>query len=153
MSLRAPLLSSFLLLLACSVAWARVGESRARCDARYGAPVRVSDDGSLVTYRYGAQSVAVHFSRGVADMVSHSKLPSVAGESAFPFSDAQIVAILKANGGERSWLPQGSAAGGAWRTSDGSLYAVYYPSLNRILVYTQAFPQSGGGLLVAGGGG
>jgi hypothetical protein len=129
--------------LVSSLAFARVGEPRGLCDARYGQPVKVSDDGTLVMYKSNGRSVVVHFLGGCADMVSHSKLPSVAGESPLPFSDAQVVAILKANGGERSWVAEATETGTAWHTTDGALRAIHFRSLNRVMVYTRALADSG----------
>jgi hypothetical protein len=129
-----------LLGLVCALASGRVGESRRACDVRYGEPLRVSDNGSLVTYKSHGQSVVIHFAAGVADMVSHSKLPPMAGESAVPFTDAQAEVILKGNGATRVWVREKDRPyGAAWRTEDGVLYAVLDRAGTHLMVYTPAF--------------
>jgi hypothetical protein len=130
--------------LVCALASARVGETRRACDVRYGEPLRVSDSGSLVTYKSRGQSVVIHFAAGVADMVSHTKLPAIAGESPVPFNNAQLEDILKNNGGIRVWVREKERpSGAAWRTEDGVLHAALNRAGTQIMVYTPAFAAAG----------
>lgn len=100
----------------------------------------MSESGLLVTYKSHGQSVVIHFAAGVADMVSHSKLPAMAGESPVPFNNAQLESILKGNGGTRVWVKEKERPyGAAWRTEDGVLHAVLNRPGTQLVIYTPAF--------------
>jgi hypothetical protein len=127
-----------------SVAFARIGDSTRACERRYGSPVRASDTGSLVTYRSGRLSIVVHFSGGVADMVSYHKLPSGQGDPAPPFGREEVTELLDQNSGGGSWLDASSTTDATvWRTEDGTLRAVLDLTTNHLMVFTEVFAATG----------
>jgi hypothetical protein len=134
-----------LLALVSSIASARVGESGRRCEQRYGAPVRTSDNGSLVTYKSHGLSIVVHFTGGTADMLSFHKLPLGIEEPPPPFTDAEVRKLLEENGGERLWeTGAATTSSTAWRTEDGALRAILDVATAHLIIYTATFAEAVG---------
>ncbi len=125
-------------------AFARIGDTMGACEQRYGHPVRVSDTGSLATYRVHRLSVVVHFSGGVADMLSFRRLP-VAGSPvshapAKPFTGDEVEELLASSADGRTWIPESTTeSASVWWAEDGSLRARWDRSTHNVTIYTQEF--------------
>lgn len=133
------------LLFCAAPAVARIGDNTRACEVRYGKPVRISDEGDLATYKRGRLSVVVHFTGGVADMVSFRKLPRAGSpethEPAKPFEAEEVQSLLTDNSGGRAWIE--AASGGErtriWSVEDGALFARWDLATDSLTIYTQAF--------------
>jgi hypothetical protein len=127
-----------------SAVFARIGDTSRVCERRYGSPVRMNETGTLVTYKSGRLSIVIHFSGGVADMVSYHRLPPNADESAVPFAKAEIADLLEANGGGQTWAEAAATPDATvWRTEGGGLRAIFDVATNHLMVFTEAFGASG----------
>jgi hypothetical protein len=138
-----------LLLLLSETAAARIGETPRVCEQRYGRPVRVSDTGSLVTYRIRRLSVVAHFAGGLADMLSFRKLPAAGGPAthvpAKAFTDAEIQELVETSASGGVWiLVSATVEATTWRVEDGSLHARWDRRSDSLTVYTQGFADHAG---------
>ncbi len=113
-----------LLVAFTSSAFARLGETLQQCQVRYGAPVKVHMPS--VFFRKEKWSVCVTFFQGKADSISYAKIPDQ--DDRFAFTENEVEAFMKANGGERAWvdLPASIGKGQHWATKDGEVIATLY---------------------------
>lgn len=92
----------------------RIGETKAQCDARYGQPEEIRDDGT-VKYIKTPFLVLVKFNdRGVADNIQFTSFE--------PMLDEQVISVVKNNFMGKAPFPNGA---NQWRTADNSIAAVY----------------------------
>lgn len=129
------LLPLVLCALLVSPALARVGETKAECEARYGKPAKTEKYLSFDLYLYVKSGfvIAVMFDAERAGTVQYQH---ETGEEiiAPEITDAELEALLKANAGGSSWIEdKGVIAKRSWKRADGVLMARYNP-LDRTLL-------------------
>lgn len=102
---------------------ARVGETVAEIEVRYGKPIEsgtVTSGAEGKRYHFEGMEIVVFFADGTSGMEIYLK---TSGE--FSENEAQI--ILKANGGAKAWDPYHEAGTHeAWWLEDGSLMAIFH---------------------------
>ncbi|MCW1887875.1 hypothetical protein OKA04_24290 [Luteolibacter flavescens] len=124
-----------LLLLTALPAAARLGETRAQCDTRYGKPVAFTTRSGNPIYLKGGQEIVVGFLDDKAIFIRFSKLAPGAKESDIPLdsdktaqlSEAEMDVLLKANAATFKWTRQPDEDGAdiVWSLSDGKCRATY----------------------------
>jgi hypothetical protein len=121
-----------LLAAACALvagtAQARVFETVAQCDARYGKPVSTvkTEIGSNVSYAKNGVSITVEFRKDAAVSVTFFKATDKdKPDENRTWSKDEIQKLLEANGGERKWGPVRKDMHGQpyWKSGDDALTA------------------------------
>jgi len=103
----------------------RIGETRAQIEARYGTPLKNTDDGSCVFLKGGFR-IVVSFYQDTADLIIYGKAEQDALDNSVEMSDNEIQTLLKACGGEKKWKPREViSVDKQWLTEDETLFAVY----------------------------
>jgi hypothetical protein len=104
-------------------AYAILGETREQCTARYGKPIETSVNS--MTFLHGGYQIIVRYAEKKAVIISYTKEKEedAAGNRIF-ISDAEVMTLLKSNGGKQEWkaiereLPED-----AWHSADKKFYA------------------------------
>jgi hypothetical protein len=92
--------------------FARVGETLAQCEARYGKGTEYGDAETCIFSKAGI-SVGVHLYQGKVDQIAYWKEEGT-------FSTSETEAFLKANCSNKRWI---KADGGSWTTEDRGIVA------------------------------
>ena len=123
------------LAIACltpSIAFARIGESRANCDRRYGRPTKTYGSNKV---DYTKNGIGIHcvFSGSTPGAVCEHIIYN-SGLTA-PISDKQVTDLLQANSGGKSWGrpitengPFGSII--TWKRTDGAIATYSFEIFN-----------------------
>lgn len=97
----------FTLLLLCLIsatpALARIGETRAQCAARYGAPVLVNEKEQGTIHEKAGLQVACHFHEDKCDWLDFRKIEKDAEGHAVALSEVERKILLEASSGGRPW--------------------------------------------------
>lgn len=109
--------SLLLILLLTLPATARLGESRAECDQRYGAAVRVDEETGTVVYQKGGLTIQVDFLEDEARSIYYSR------DELGSFAPETIQKLLAANQGDSPWK-QTLKLGGMRKWDGGDRQAV-----------------------------
>ncbi|GEP46403.1 hypothetical protein [Brevifollis gellanilyticus] len=94
----------FLFLLLCAPAFARIGETRAQCEARYGPPVEVRNEGEITVHQKDGFAVRCTYFEGKCEAIVFSKAPANPAEGNLPLSDAEHKTLMDANSGGKTWV-------------------------------------------------
>lgn len=136
-----PSMKSLLLfLLLCSPAFARIGETRAQCEARYGTAVEVLDDGETTVHVRAGFRVRCTYFQGKCEAIHFRKMPATPGQDDLPFPEAEQKALMEANSAGKSWTKKREDAEfrmQMWEC-DG-LQAVHSGTFHFLTVYTNAY--------------
>lgn len=98
-----------------SLCFARIGETRAQCDARYGV-AEVDDDGE-VRYEKAGLIVLCRFHEGKCASIMFAKVEQDALKRPVEMSDAELEALLQANANGSSWgPPEDMISGKMWES-------------------------------------
>jgi hypothetical protein len=131
------LLPALALLLTALPTFARLGESKAECEARYGKPVFTTVRNGNSIYLKGGHQITIGFWKDKAIFLVFTKLEPGTKESdlpvestdSLPFSETEMDLLLQANSGTFKWRQQrdnkDKEADIAWDLSDGKGYAEY----------------------------
>ncbi|GEP46404.1 hypothetical protein [Brevifollis gellanilyticus] len=92
-----------LFLLFCSPAMARIGETRAQCEARYGPAVSVRSEGETTVHARAGFKVECSYFEGKCDCILFSKMPASPGLEDLPLTEAEQKTLMEANSGGKSW--------------------------------------------------
>jgi hypothetical protein len=112
----------FLLALATG-SQARLGETPAQCQERYGPPTRIDQAKGLILYQKGGFLIAAKFAAGQCEAIAFSKIATTALGSPQPITAAEIATLLTANSQDHTWQP--AAHGLTWHRQDGQAHATY----------------------------
>lgn len=130
------------LSLGCSAAHARIGETVAQCDARYGTPKKIGKDAPLCaqtrTYNKGDLLITVGFNeQGTAEEVTYAKV--LGGE----LTEEEQENFLGENRDDSTWsrMQSTSAALVLWNRTDGKALASYLSPSHWLVVITRAYYQ------------
>ncbi len=93
----------FLFLLLCAPAFARIGETREQCEARYGLAVKVEDDGVTTVHVRAGFKVECSYFEGKCDCILFSKMPASPGLEDLPLTEADQKTLMDANSGGKTW--------------------------------------------------
>jgi hypothetical protein len=124
---------------------ARIGETPAQCEARYGKPIKSFEGTDSVGVRKAGLRGLVGFHEGKADMIVYEKDPPDTSSQSNKMSDNEIETLLKTNGGDKKWKntntismsPDVSVVIKRWETEDGALIAEYEVLSNMLIVSTK----------------
>jgi hypothetical protein len=124
---------------------ARIGETPAQCEARYGKPIKSFESTDSIGFRKAGLSVLVGFHEGKADMIVYEKDATDTSGESNKMSDNEIETLLNANGGDKKWKnmntismsPDVSVVIKRWETEDGALIAEYEVLRNMLIVSTK----------------
>jgi hypothetical protein len=126
-------------ILTFTQAQARIGETEAQIEARYGKPAEISDKDKLfktALYHFGGMEVFVFISRstGLSELEEFNK---ASGEK---FSDNEIALIMQANAAGKTWklVEDADFTKKQWWLSDESVAAVSRPSEKTVTLYSKA---------------
>ncbi|GEP46177.1 hypothetical protein [Brevifollis gellanilyticus] len=137
--MKALLLLSVLISLA-SPALARIGETPEQCEARYGKPVKIEEEGQAFRYRKAGFNVTCVFRNGACVHMAFSHVADAQNEVA-PMSESEITTLLTANGSGKTWVKDEKASSpdsGVWTCGElKASYAGY--GLNSLHINTKAF--------------
>lgn len=120
-----------LLILAASPCWARIGETKEQCSARYGALIE-EQAGRKLVFNKGGLWITCFLKEGKVWALGISLAPNAATTLDDSFSreqilnDAQVQAVLKANSNGKPWKlikREEGLPGGWYETEDGSIRA------------------------------
>ena len=128
----------FLIAIAASQAFARIGESPEQCQQRYGAPFESHPDSA--GYHKSGFIIGVSFYEGKVVRILYRKVAEISPGTGGNISDNDIEQFLKLNAGKSTWnKPQVSSIDNVWHSVDGSLYAVYRKSDNSLTIATKGY--------------
>jgi hypothetical protein len=117
--------------------WARLGETPEQCEARYGAPIEVTNTrmpyASVTIITYGKDDVFIMavFHRGNAQHISFRKQT--------PLSQAELNALLKANGEGRPWKLNYSDPNNGWLKENNFASATFDMRENSVIFTSNTF--------------
>jgi len=132
------LLAVMLFLPAC--VFARIGETPAQCETRYGKAFKTDTDSGMSFFRKGGFLIMVGFHQGKAGLVSYRKEETDILDNAKEMSDNEIETLLKANGGNKKWKKREIISmDKEWQTEDGTLFAQYMTMQNYLTVVTKEY--------------
>ncbi|GEP46402.1 hypothetical protein BGE01nite_56930 [Brevifollis gellanilyticus] len=119
---------------------ARIGETRAQCEARYGPPVEVRDNGETTVHSRAGYGVRCTYLEGKCEAIRFRKMPASPGQDDLPFTEAEQKALMEANSGGKTWTKKREDAEfrmQQWEC-DG-LQAMHNGTLHFFTVYTSAY--------------
>ena len=125
-----------LLAMVASVAHARIGETEAQIEARYGKPLKT--DGDFKAYTANGFTIIVTFLDGRSEGEMFEKPDRAA------FSENELAMLMTANGGGRKWTdatPQFDFVRKMWRSADGNLTAVYKTIPPTLVIASRKFAE------------
>lgn len=130
------------LCLVSSAVFARIGETVAQCQARYGAPIKWVVPDKTGYFEKDELRLLATFRNSKCVHLSYTKIE--ASKQLPTFSDEEIDALLKANGGgAKSSKIQSSEDAAEWQSSDGKLTATYLMRMNLLIIQTAAEKELG----------
>jgi len=127
------LLPTLALLLTALPTFARLGETKAQCEARYGKQLGVTTTNQNPYYLKGGLQVIIGYQNDKAVFLFFTKLAPDTEETDLPVDEGELLsetersALLQANAGTFKWKQQDESetADIAWDLSDGKGYAEY----------------------------
>lgn len=128
----------FALLALPLVASARIGETLAQCDARYGGPGKLLKDGHHL-YTKPPMQVICRFNSGICESIvlCHTDLNGLNRPT--EMSKVEIDALLEVNSAGRTWEKrQMFSMNDEWKTGDDFLYATYTSMDHYLVIMTKA---------------
>lgn len=133
------LLSAFVGLAMLLPAAARIGETPAQCEARYGRPLKIDKATACIWYRKGGIEVLVFFYQGKADALILCKVEKDAIGTSVAMTSTEVEVILKANGNGKEWkVKPVPGANKTWH-ADEEIYASYDATKNQLMLLTDAW--------------
>jgi hypothetical protein len=126
-------------------AFARVGETEAQCNARYGKPLSQTDapvgyGDKISIFRKAAFEIKAVFDGGRARSVTYSRIPKT-GKST-EISPAEQVQLMRNNGGSNSWKKlKPTKSDDKYETADGKMRGRYNRGRNYLEVYEAAWSK------------
>lgn len=120
-------------------AHARLGETIAQCEARYGKASTIDKDGVTYFYAKPPMFICCKFVNGVCEVIMLAHLERDVLKTPTKMSAVEIDALLEANGKGSTWNKRGVfVSGDEWQTADGLMVAVYYDRNNQLCIMTRA---------------
>ncbi|GEP44476.1 hypothetical protein [Brevifollis gellanilyticus] len=128
-----------LFLLCASPALARINETPAQSEARYGKPKYVSEDGNVMSFEKAGIGIMCEFHDGLCDSISFRKIETNAKGEWLPFTADETKILLESDSNGTSWdlLSENKENGSsAWRNGDVTAY-VDTKGFARIWIFTR----------------
>ena len=130
------------LLAFATTATARIGETLAQCQVRYGKEIRRAD-GRAVFIKTGFY-IMVSFYEGKADSILFRKVEQNILDIPVEISPNEMQNLLKQNGGGKTWKETNEILmGSSWATEDGGLLAGYHAMEHILYIFTLDFSLRG----------
>jgi len=131
----------FMLLLVCFAvlpsAEARLGETAAQCQQRYGAPVQADKEGHMM-FMKGGFIIMVDIFNGRVETIGFRKVEQNALGMGEKLSDNEIASFLAANGNGKKWKKlEIISMDDNWITEDGDFIAVYKKMDRTLIIFTK----------------
>jgi hypothetical protein len=134
--MKTPKILMAALMVACvtSSAFARLGETEAQCEQRYGKPAQSTNVGAIKNsvYHFRSFQIIVSFEDG------KSKSEAYAKEDSAEISNGEITALLDANSGGAPWIEKESGLDKVYAGA-GDLFASYNWSRHYLMITTKGF--------------
>ena len=119
-----------LLLLTALPSLARLGETQAECEKRYGKPVKVTDD--YINYRKSTMDISIIFFEGKACVVAYMKITANPGSGDNTITEAERTVLLEANKGTSEWNKEpDDGTTHRWQRADKGATAQLSPDLTK----------------------
>ncbi|GEP46406.1 hypothetical protein BGE01nite_56970 [Brevifollis gellanilyticus] len=117
---------------------ARIGETRAQCEARYGPSLKLRSDGDTSVHeRAGLQIQCIYFD-GKCESIRFSKLVEPRAD-AVPLTEAEVKTLMEASSGGRPWTLSSSDEATHFRAWEcGTLSAMYSGNITHELIISTA---------------
>jgi hypothetical protein len=129
---------TFVLVIGCSLAWARIGETEAQITARYGQSI-----GDIPTESFGPTRgfALAGFVVGVKLVDGKSAMEMISKNDQSTMTDQEIQGLLKKHGAEMQWNVDrfDKPNWKRWRSQDDSLIAVYDTKRHFLYVNSKQF--------------
>lgn len=123
------------LLTSATTTTARIGETLAQCQVRYGKEIRTAD--GLSIFIKAGFYIMVQFYEGKADSILFRKVEQNILDIPVEISPNEIQNILKQNGGGLAWKETNEIIiGSSWVTEDGNLLAGYRAMDCNLCIFT-----------------
>jgi hypothetical protein len=121
-----------------SSAQARLGETPAQCQQRYGAPVKVDREGNTMCFMKGGFFIIVEFFNGRAETIMFRKVEQNVLGMGEKLTDNEIESLLAANGNGKKWKTlEIMSMDDNWITEDGDFIACYKKMDRMLLILTK----------------
>lgn len=120
------------------LASARIGETLAQCEARYGRTLKIVNDG-LHLFSKAPMDIACRFHNGLCEsmVMNHSEMNGLNRPT--EMSEVEIEALMHANAVGRTWQKRKVISiDREWATTDGHLYACYTTMDHYLIITTKA---------------
>lgn len=118
-------------------AHARLGETLAQCEARYGKVIKTTKEYHFFTKK--PMNIACKFFEGVCESMVIFHTETDMFRHPLEMSDVEIEAILEANSKGSVWTKKEViSVNKEWKTADGLLIAAYFPFQHQLVIMTQA---------------
>ncbi len=95
--------SLLLFLLLSTPALARINETPAQSEARYGKPTNVSEDGKIMNFEKAGISIMCEFHDGLCDSIFFQKTEITADADRLPFTEEEARILLESDSDGVSW--------------------------------------------------
>jgi hypothetical protein len=138
------LLPILALLLTALPTFARLGETKAECEKRYGKPFKTLEDG-IDIFKKAGLDITVIYLKDTAARISFSKANPEASpfklDQSLPLSEAERDTLLKANSGGSPWKEDLEAGADylRWKRADKKAAAMYSPDSKVLTIYTSDY--------------
>jgi len=129
-----------LLLLTALPTFARLGETKAECEARYGKADHTLKSG-IVVYKKAGMDIMITFSKDKAVKIIFSKPDPEHPDKSLAISKAECDALLKANNGGGEWkeAPTSLPKIDTWSLGDDKAMATYEWESKMLSIVDMAF--------------
>jgi hypothetical protein len=139
MKLRRILVTFGCWLFGVVVAQARIGETVKECEERYGKPVRVLKDRSMIAYVKSPLLPLLHFTDGKCDEISYVKAELDSPDAREELSEDERDLLQIANGGNRAWRRSQESRDNTicCETTDGEFGSVYVVATRTLIIMSR----------------
>ena len=138
--LRIPIL---ILLLTALPTFARLGETKAECEKRYG-KVFMTLDGGTEIFKKADLEIRISYLDGKASSIGYQRYMTsrdVEKKKPKDLTEAELAVLLEANRGNSEWKKDEASDHKliSWRRADGGASAAYFVSLGDLSITTKAY--------------
>jgi hypothetical protein len=140
-----PINPLLLLLLTALPTFARLGETKAECEARYGKPISIIAENNGAIYQKAGLTIVITFWKDKAARVSFSKdnpdHPGYEIDGRAPLTRVEQDTLLKANSGNSTWKKdeESDAKLVSWTRADDKAIAMYSADGNDLTFTDSAY--------------
>ena len=120
--------------------FARLGETVAECQQRYGTATKV--DSKTLTFDKAGYFIVISFFEGKADSIAYTKLKTDGNGTPIKISDNEIDQLMKLHSGDLEWKKREVISiNDEWETSQRDFFAYYDKLHNFLIITTKGFVE------------